>query len=103
MAELDNVTDVQSDLSQSVPRISVTATPKAAEAGLNQAALGAIVAQAVRGNPAGKAVLDDTERDIVIKSAQLLPPPWPNCRRSRSARSSSATSPRSRRSPARSR
>ncbi|MEU9147913.1 efflux RND transporter permease subunit [Streptomyces sp. NPDC048349] len=70
VAKLDDVTDVQSDLSQSVPRISVTATPKAAEAGLNQAALGAIVAQAVRGNPAGKAVLDDTERDIVIKSAQ---------------------------------
>ncbi|MER5870246.1 efflux RND transporter permease subunit [Streptomyces sp. NPDC002044] len=69
VATLKDVTDVQSDLSQSVPRISVTATPKAAEAGLNQAALGAIVAQAVRGNPAGKAVLDDTERDIVIKSA----------------------------------
>ncbi|WP_405921310.1 efflux RND transporter permease subunit [Streptomyces sp. NBC_00122] len=70
VATLKNVTDVQSDLSQSVPRISVTATPKAADAGLNQAALGAIVAQAVRGNPAGKAVLDNTERDIVIKSAQ---------------------------------
>ncbi len=70
VAKLDNVTDVQSDLSQSVPRISVTATPKAADAGLNQAAIGAIVAQAVRGNPAGKAVLDDTERDIVIRSAQ---------------------------------
>ncbi|MGR4879401.1 efflux RND transporter permease subunit [Streptomyces sp. LARHCF249] len=70
VAKLGNVTDVQSDLSQSVPRISVTATPKAADAGLNQAALGAIVAQAVRGNPAGKAVLDNTERDIVIKSAQ---------------------------------
>lgn len=70
VAKLDDVTDVQSDLSQSVPRISVTATPKAADAGLNQAALGAIVAQAVRGNPAGKAVLDDTERDIVIRSAQ---------------------------------
>lgn len=69
VATLDDVTDVQSDLSQSVPRISVTATPKAADAGLNQAALGAIVAQAVRGNPAGKAVLDDTERDIVIRSA----------------------------------
>ncbi|MFI8385599.1 efflux RND transporter permease subunit [Streptomyces sp. NPDC085540] len=70
VAKLKNVADVQSDLSQSVPRISVTATPKAAEAGLDQTALGAIVAQAVRGNPAGKAVLDDTERDIVIKSAQ---------------------------------
>ncbi|MEV7520812.1 efflux RND transporter permease subunit [Streptomyces sp. NPDC091371] len=70
VATLKNVTDVQSDLSQSVPRISVTATPRTAEAGLNQAALGGIVAQAVRGNPAGKAVLDDTERDIVIRSAQ---------------------------------
>ncbi|MFD3543891.1 efflux RND transporter permease subunit [Streptomyces sp. NPDC058662] len=70
VATLKNVTDVQSDLSQSVPRISVTATPKAAEAGLNQAALGAIVAQAVRGNPAGKAVLENTERDIVITSAR---------------------------------
>ncbi|MGP3685510.1 efflux RND transporter permease subunit [Streptomyces sp. IBSNAI002] len=70
VAKLEDVTDVQSDLSQSVPRISVTATPAAADAGLNQAALGAIVAQAVRGNPAGKAVLDNTERDIVIKSAQ---------------------------------
>ncbi|MCX5148130.1 efflux RND transporter permease subunit [Streptomyces sp. NBC_00320] len=69
VATLDDVTDVQSDLSQSVPRISVTATPKAAEAGLNQAALGAIVAQAVRGNPVGRAVLDNTERDIVITSA----------------------------------
>ncbi|MFI9064992.1 efflux RND transporter permease subunit [Streptomyces sp. NPDC053429] len=69
MAKLKDVTDVQSDLSQSVPRISVTATPKTAEAGLDQAALGALVAQAVHGTPAGKAVLDDTERDIVIKSA----------------------------------
>ncbi|MFD3699793.1 efflux RND transporter permease subunit [Streptomyces sp. NPDC058646] len=70
VAELEDVTDVQSDLSQSVPRISVTATPRAAEAGLDQTALGALVAQAVRGTPAGKAVLDDTERDIVIRSAQ---------------------------------
>ncbi|MFE3792784.1 efflux RND transporter permease subunit [Streptomyces goshikiensis] len=70
VAKLKDVTDVQSDLSQSVPRISVTATPKAAEAGIDQAALGAIVAQAVRGNPVGKAVLDDSERDIVIRSAQ---------------------------------
>ncbi|MFH7595285.1 efflux RND transporter permease subunit [Streptomyces racemochromogenes] len=69
VATLKDVTDVQSDLAQSVPRISVTATPKTAEAGLNQAALGAIVAQALRGNPVGKAVLDDTERDVVIRSA----------------------------------
>ncbi|MEU7024857.1 efflux RND transporter permease subunit [Streptomyces sp. NPDC046203] len=70
VGELKNVTDVQSDLSQSVPRISVTATPKAADAGFDNATLGMIVAQAVHGTPAAKAVLDDTERDVVITSAR---------------------------------
>ncbi|MFF3426222.1 efflux RND transporter permease subunit [Streptomyces sp. NPDC002602] len=70
VAKLKDVTDVQSDLSQSVPRISVVAGPTAAEAGLDQAALGAIVAQSVRGTPAGKAVLDGTEWDILVRSAQ---------------------------------
>ncbi|MFJ5679459.1 efflux RND transporter permease subunit [Streptomyces sp. NPDC093097] len=69
VAGLDHVTDVQSDLSQSVPRISVTPNDKAAAAGYTQATLGAAVAQAVSGTPSGKAVLDDTERDVVIKSA----------------------------------
>ncbi|WP_228982883.1 efflux RND transporter permease subunit [Streptomyces sp. DH12] len=69
VARLDDVTDVQSDLSQSVPRVSVRANARAAEAGLNDAALGMAVAEAVRGTPVGKAVLDDTERDIVITSA----------------------------------
>ncbi|MFI0978647.1 efflux RND transporter permease subunit [Streptomyces sp. NPDC021093] len=70
VAGLKDVTDVQSDLARSVPRISVKGTPKAAEAGFNDAALGAVVAQAVRGTPSGKAMLDSTERDIVIKSAK---------------------------------
>ncbi|WP_217252698.1 efflux RND transporter permease subunit [Streptomyces sp. AC602_WCS936] len=70
VAGLDDVTDVTSDLAQSVPRISVKATPKAAEAGFNDQTLGAAVAQAVRGTPAAKATLDDTERDVVIRSAQ---------------------------------
>ncbi|MFF2011407.1 efflux RND transporter permease subunit [Streptomyces sp. NPDC058195] len=69
VAGLKDVTDVQSDLAQSVPRISVRATSKSADAGLDQSALGAVVAGAVRGTPAGKAVMDDTERDIVITSA----------------------------------
>ncbi|MFF4605413.1 efflux RND transporter permease subunit [Streptomyces sp. NPDC001339] len=69
VAGLDDVTDVQSDLAQSVPRISVTPNAKAAAAGYDQATLGAAVAQAVRGTPSGTAVLDDTERDIVIKAA----------------------------------
>ncbi|MFJ5517628.1 efflux RND transporter permease subunit [Streptomyces griseoluteus] len=69
VAGLDDVTDVTSDLAQSVPRISVRASAKAAAAGFDQQKLGAAVAQSVRGVPAGKAVLDDTERDIVVRSA----------------------------------
>ncbi|WP_418956643.1 efflux RND transporter permease subunit [Streptomyces tritici] len=70
VAKLDDVTDVQSDLAQSVPRISVKATPKAAEAGFDDTTLGLAVAQAVRGTPAGTATLDDTERDVVVTSAR---------------------------------
>ncbi|GAA4922805.1 efflux RND transporter permease subunit [Streptomyces coeruleoprunus] len=69
VARVDDVTDVQSDLSQSVPRISVKATAKAADAGFTDATLGMAVAQAVRGTPAGTAILDDTERSVVITSA----------------------------------
>ncbi|MCX4761396.1 efflux RND transporter permease subunit [Streptomyces sp. NBC_01275] len=70
VAGLDHVTDVTSDLSQSVPRISVKANAKAAAAGFDDQTLGAAVAQAVRGTTAAKAVLDDTERDVVIRSAK---------------------------------
>ncbi|BBC37125.1 Hydrogenase expression protein [Streptomyces graminofaciens] len=70
VSTLDDVTDVTSDLAQSVPRISVKATDKAAAAGFNDQTLGAAVGQAVRGTTSGKAVLDDTERDIVIRSAE---------------------------------
>ncbi|MGV9317536.1 efflux RND transporter permease subunit [Streptomyces sp. NPDC003660] len=69
VAGLDDVTDVTSDLAQSVPRISVRANDKAAAAGFDDQKLGAAVAQSVRGVPAGKAVLDDTERDVVVRSA----------------------------------
>ncbi|QGZ48592.1 MMPL family transporter [Streptomyces sp. QHH-9511] len=70
VAKLDDVTDVQSDLSQSVPRISVKATARAADAGFDDTTLGMAVAQAVRGTPAGKAILDDTERNVVLTSAK---------------------------------
>lgn len=69
VASLSDVTDVTSNLSQSVPRISVKANDKAAAAGFDDQTLGMAVAQAVRGTTAAKAVLDDTERDVVIKSA----------------------------------
>ncbi|MFJ9975746.1 efflux RND transporter permease subunit [Streptomyces cyaneofuscatus] len=70
VATIKDVTDVQSDLAQSVPRIAVTPNDKAAAAGFDSTTLGGIVAGAVRGTPAGSAMLDDTERDIVIKSAR---------------------------------
>ncbi|WP_338676236.1 efflux RND transporter permease subunit [Streptomyces sp. SCSIO 30461] len=70
VAKLDDVTDVQSDLSQSVPRISVKGTAKAAAAGFNDTTLGFAVAQAVRGTPAAKAVLNDSERDVVVTSVK---------------------------------
>ncbi|MFJ9640715.1 efflux RND transporter permease subunit [Streptomyces sp. NPDC101178] len=70
VATIKDVTDVQSDLAQSVPRIAVTPNDKAAAAGFDATALGGIVAGAVRGTPAGSAMLDDTERDIVIRSAR---------------------------------
>ncbi|GHH16176.1 efflux RND transporter permease subunit [Streptomyces rubradiris] len=70
VAGLDHVTDVTSDLAQSVPRISVRAGAKAAAAGFDDQKLGAAVAQAVRGTTAAKAVLDDTERDVVVRSAR---------------------------------
>ncbi|MFE1880927.1 efflux RND transporter permease subunit [Streptomyces diastatochromogenes] len=70
VAGLDHVTDVTSDLAQSVPRISVRANSKAAAAGFDDQKLGAAVAQAVRGTTAATAILDDTERDVVVKSAE---------------------------------
>ncbi|MBY8868318.1 efflux RND transporter permease subunit [Streptomyces sennicomposti] len=70
VAGLDDVTDVTSDLSQSVPRVSVRANAKAAAAGFDDQSLGLAVAQSVRGTTAAKAVLDDTERDVVIRSAE---------------------------------
>jgi HAE1 family hydrophobic/amphiphilic exporter-1 len=70
VAGLDDVTDVTSDLAQSVPRISVTPNPTAGAGGFDDQTLGAAVAQAVRGTTVAKAVLDDTERDVVIRSAK---------------------------------
>ncbi|MDX3581386.1 efflux RND transporter permease subunit [Streptomyces europaeiscabiei] len=70
VSTMDNVTDVTSDLATSVPRISVRATDRAAAAGFDDQTLGAAVSQAVRGTTSGRAILDDTERDVVIRSAK---------------------------------
>lgn len=70
VAGLNDVTDVTNNLSQSVPRVSVRANAKAAAAGFTDQTLGMVVAQSVRGTPAAKAVLDDAERNVVIRSAK---------------------------------
>ncbi|MFF3563148.1 efflux RND transporter permease subunit [Streptomyces sp. NPDC002574] len=71
VAGLDDVTDVTSDLAQSVPRIEVHAKQaEAARYGLNDTTIGAAVTQAVKGTSVGKAVLDDTERDVRVTSEQ---------------------------------
>ncbi|MDX3075259.1 efflux RND transporter permease subunit [Streptomyces sp. NPDC088354] len=71
VAGLDDVTDVTSDLAQSVPRIEVHAKQaEAAKYGLNDTTIGAAVTQAVHGTTVGKAVLDDTERDVRVTSEQ---------------------------------
>ncbi|MFF4208236.1 efflux RND transporter permease subunit [Streptomyces sp. NPDC001796] len=70
VAKLKDVTDVTSDLSESVPRVSVKANARAAAAGFNDQTLGAAVTEAVQGSTTGKAVLDDAERDIVIRAAK---------------------------------
>ncbi|WP_433342760.1 efflux RND transporter permease subunit [Streptomyces sp. CA-253872] len=67
--KIDDVKSVENDLATSVPRISVTAKPAAADAGLSQAALGALVAEQVNGTRTTTATLDDTERDVVVRSA----------------------------------
>ncbi len=101
VAGIEGVTDVRSDLSQSVPRVSVTAKPAAADAGFDPASLGMAVAQAVRGTPAAKATLDDTERDVLVTSAKPATT-LAELRALPSARCGSATSPPSSWSPARS-
>ncbi|MEV6110301.1 efflux RND transporter permease subunit [Streptomyces sp. NPDC051940] len=70
VAKLDDVTDVTSDLAQSVPRISVTTKPGAAAYGFTEFTLGQAVTQAVRGADAGEATIDDTKLDVVVKSAK---------------------------------
>ncbi|MFF9751576.1 efflux RND transporter permease subunit [Streptomyces sp. NPDC014344] len=70
VASLDDVTDVTSDLAQSVPRISVEPTDKAAAVGFDAQTLGMAVTQSVKGTPAAKAVIGDAERDVVIRSAR---------------------------------
>ena len=56
-----------------------TANDKAAAAGLDQATLGASRRRRPSAAPRpARRVLDDTERDVVIRSGAARPPPWPS-------------------------
>ncbi|MFI7021825.1 efflux RND transporter permease subunit [Micromonospora sp. NPDC049900] len=72
LTRLGGVEDVSSTLTEQVPRVEVTVDRTAASrAGLTEAAVGQLVAQAFRGTPLGQVSLDDGARDVVLRlSAQ---------------------------------
>ncbi|WP_016698822.1 efflux RND transporter permease subunit [Actinoalloteichus spitiensis] len=71
MAGLDDVTDVTSDLSESVPRIRVAVDREAAAArGLSEGAIGQLVAQTFRGAPVGELTIGEEPRDVVLRTVE---------------------------------
>jgi HAE1 family hydrophobic/amphiphilic exporter-1 len=68
MADTPNVADVSTNLADSAPRIDVTVNREAAaRAGLSEAAIGQIVAQALRGSPIGQVSLDGKQQNAVLR------------------------------------
>ncbi|MGC9668108.1 efflux RND transporter permease subunit [Planosporangium sp. 12N6] len=68
MAGIPHVVDVSSDLSESTPRIQVTVrSDQAARYGLNQAAIGQLVGQALRGSTVTQVTIDGAARDVVLR------------------------------------
>ncbi|MEV6344943.1 efflux RND transporter permease subunit [Actinoplanes sp. NPDC051851] len=67
MSGIDGVTDVDTTLAASVPRLDVVVDRKAAaDAGLTEAQIGQSVAAAFRSAPAGQITVDGTSEDVVI-------------------------------------
>ncbi|SDT77212.1 efflux RND transporter permease subunit [Actinoplanes derwentensis] len=67
MAEVAGVTDVDTSLKESVPRLDVVVDRKAAAAaGLTEAQIGQSVAGLFRSAPAGQISVDGTSQDVVI-------------------------------------
>jgi HAE1 family hydrophobic/amphiphilic exporter-1 len=62
------LTDVTSDLSESVPRIQVSLNREAAgKVGLTDAAVGQFVAQAFRGTPIAQLTINGEQQDVVLR------------------------------------
>lgn len=69
MAGLDNVTDVESDLSTKTPQVHVTVNrSEAAKYGLSDSTIGQLVAEATQGSKVGTITLDGTDDDIMLSS-----------------------------------
>ncbi|MER7460894.1 efflux RND transporter permease subunit [Micromonospora sp. NPDC126480] len=74
MRGLSGVEDVTTSLATQVERVEVRVDrAKAAAAGLTEAAVGQLVAQAYRGAPLGQVTLDGGQRDVVLRSAAEPP------------------------------
>ncbi|WP_155371793.1 efflux RND transporter permease subunit [Catellatospora vulcania] len=69
VAELPNVTEVDSDLAANTPQVQVTLDrAAAARAGLSDAALGQLVGQAFRGTTLTRVVINGIEQPVVLRS-----------------------------------
>ncbi|MET8834282.1 efflux RND transporter permease subunit [Micromonospora sp. NPDC004540] len=74
MAGTAGVEDVTTGLATRVPRVEVTVDRvAAARAGLTEAAVGQVVAQAYRGAPLGQVTLDGTPQDVVLSTGARPP------------------------------
>lgn len=74
MAGTAGVEDVTTGLATQVPRVEVTVDRvAAARAGLTEAAVGQVVAQAYRGAPLGQVTLDGTPQDVVLSTGARPP------------------------------
>ncbi len=74
MADTPDVEDVTTSLATQVPRVEVTVDRlAAARAGLTEAAVGQLVAQAYRGAPLGQVTLDGTAQTVVLSSGARPP------------------------------
>ncbi|MEH1013884.1 efflux RND transporter permease subunit [Micromonospora sp. CPCC 206060] len=68
MAATPDVVDVSSSLAERVPRVDVVVDRgAAARAGLSEAAIGQLVAQAFRGSPLGQVSLDGEQQNVVLR------------------------------------
>ncbi|GAB3159823.1 efflux RND transporter permease subunit [Micromonospora sonneratiae] len=68
LADTPEVKDVTTNLTGNTPRIEVTVDrAAAARVGMSEAAVGQLVAQAFRGSPVGRVVLDGEQQDVVLR------------------------------------